>query len=252
MLSILGYLKKDDYDLLAVVHGETSTGMLNHLDGLSKLCREKDLLFLVDAVSTLGGVELSVDDLGIDLCVSASQKALGSIPGLSTISVSDKAWKQIKREEEIQGWYLNLRTWQRYEREWGDWHPFPMTMPVHLFFALNKALDNILDEGLENCWERHKRIAHLICSKLKNMGISTFIKAKKHLLPTVTSAVLPGDYESESLQKYLREEYGILIALGVGTLRTKVFRIGHMAYSAQEHIVNRVILGISGFLNTHT
>jgi len=104
------YLKKGDYDLLAVVHGETSTGMINHLEGLSKICEAKDILFVVDAVSTLGGVELSVDELGIDFCISASQKALGSIPGLATVSISDKGWKSMAKEEDIPGWYLNLKT----------------------------------------------------------------------------------------------------------------------------------------------
>jgi len=245
---VKNYLEKENFDLLAVVHGETSTGMLNHLDDLSKLCKENDILFVVDAVSTLGGVELSVDLLGIDFCISASQKALGSIPGLATISISDKGWERMTEEENIPGWYLNLRTWARYQKEWGNWHPYPVTLPVHLFFALNKAFDILLEEGLKERWLRHKRIANNLRTGLENLGISLFVKGKEYCLPTVTSAVLPGNLTSENLQNYLRENYGILIAGGVGPLRERVFRIGHMAYSAQDYLINRVISGIENFI----
>ena len=244
-------LKNNKYDLLAVVHGETSTGMLNHLEDLSQLCKKKDILFVVDAISTLGGVELSVDKLGIDFCISASQKALGSIPGLSTISISPNAWEKISKEEDIPGWYFNLRTWQHYEKEWADWHPFPVTLPVHLFYTLNKAFDIILKEGLEQRWARHREVADMLCAALKKAGVSLFIKEKRSLLPTVTSAVLPGEMTSEDLQKYLKEEYGILIAGGVGPLRKRVFRVGHMAYSAQEYLIKRVISGINSFMNSN-
>ena len=245
---VKNYLEKDNYDLLAVVHGETSTGMINHLEGLSKICKAKDILFVVDAVSTLGGVELSVDELGIDFCISASQKALGSIPGLATVSISDKGWKSMAKEEDIPGWYLNLKTWAHYEKEWGDWHPFPVTLPVHLFFALNKSFDIILEEGLEKRWQRHKNIAAILQNGLAKLGISPFIKDKDLYLPTVTSAILPGTLSSEDLQNYMRNNYRILIAGGVGPLRKKVFRVGHMAYSAQEALINRVLSGIENFI----
>ncbi|MEA3313280.1 MAG: aminotransferase class V-fold PLP-dependent enzyme, partial [Caldisericota bacterium] len=228
--------------------GETSTGMLNPLEGLSKICKEKGILFVVDAVSTLGGVELAIDALNIDFCVSASQKALGSIPGLATISISDNGWKSMAKEEDIPGWYLNLKTWARYEKEWGDWHPFPITLPVHLFFALNKALDIILEEGLEKRWLRHKNVATMLHEGLAKLGISPFVKDKELYLPTVTSAILPGTLTSEELQNYLRNNYRILIAGGVGPLRNKVFRVGHMAYSAQEPLINRVLSGIENFI----
>lgn len=245
---VKNYLQKNKVELLAVVHGETSTGMLNHLEELSQICQEYNLLFIVDAVSSLGGVNLSVDQLGIDFCISASQKALGSIPGLSTISISSKGWERMLPEKDISSWYLNLRTWQRYEKEWGDWHPYPVTLPVHLFYALNKAFDIILDEGLEQRWKRHKRISDMVSDSLKELGIALFIQDKHYILPTVTSAVLPEEKTSEDLQRYLRDGYGILIAGGVGTLRKKVFRIGHMAYSAQEYLVKRVISAIADFM----
>ena len=151
--------RKKKYDLLAVVHGETSTGMLNHLEEVSQLCSKREMLFLVDAISSLGGTDLSVDKLGIDFCISASQKALGSIPGLSTISISAQDGKNGSGRKYSAG-TLILKL-KRYEKEWADWHPFPITLPVHLFYALNKAFDKILEEGLEQRWAGIKRL--LIC-----------------------------------------------------------------------------------------
>ena len=245
---IKDYLKKNKTDLLAVVHGETSVGMLNPLEDLSELCQENNLLFIVDAVSTLGGVNLPVDKLGIDFCISASQKALGSIPGLSTVSISQKGWNSIPSENNIPVWYFNFRTWQRYEQEWGDWHPFPITLPVHLFFALGKALDIILEEGLEQRFARHKRIMQLFSASLEDMSISLFIKEKKYLLPTATAGVLPETKTSKELQDFLKDKYNILIAGGVGPTKKHFFRVGHMAYSANEYLLNRVILAIKEFI----
>ncbi|MBD3306695.1 aminotransferase class V-fold PLP-dependent enzyme [candidate division KSB3 bacterium] len=243
-------LNEDDYDLLAVVHGETSTGMMNPLDDLAALCRQKDLLFIVDAISSFGGVPLAVDAQGIDFCISASQKALGCLPGLATVSISQKGWDAMPPEDEIHSWYLNLRTWAYYEKAWGDWHPYPITLPVHLFYVLDKALELILQEGLEARWQRHQQVAEQLYQDLEALGISLFIEDKSYRLPTVTAGVLPEGFSSEGLQKFLREHYGIMVAGGVGPLRKSVFRIGHMGYSAQPWLVNRVVSAIRDYLHT--
>ncbi|HBY56408.1 MAG TPA: hypothetical protein DEG96_00855 [Candidatus Atribacteria bacterium] len=154
-------------------------------------------------------------------------------------------------ESDIPGWYLNLRTWQRYEKEWGDWHPFPITLPVHLFYALNKAFDIILEEGLKQRWTRHKKVAGILCDYLEDAGISLLVTDKDCLLPTVTSAVLPSPMKSEDLQKYMQARYGIIIAGGVRLLRKRVFRVGHIAYSANEFLINRVISGIDCFMKNN-
>ncbi len=241
-------VQREKPDLLAMVHGETSTGMLNPLEDIANVCQENKILFIVDAISTLGGAKLSVDKLKIDFCLSASQKALGSIPGLSTISVSPQGWKNISSEEKIPCWYFNLKTWQRYAEDWKDWHPFPITLPVHLFFALNKSLDFILEEGLEQRWLRHKNISKILHSALEEIGVSLLIKNKNYRLPTATSALLPNSLSSIELQNFLKNKYKILIAGGVGPLHEKVFRIGHMAYSAQEHFINRIMVGIKDYI----
>lgn len=241
-------LKARDYDLLAVVHGETSTGMLNNLPGLAELCKRRGLLFFVDAVSTLGGVPLEFDQWGIDFCVSASQKALGALPGLSTVAVSEKGWMSLAKEPDIKGWYLNLRTWDRFATEWGDWHPYPVTLPVHLLFALDKALELVVSEGLTARWARHDEVSRALHEGLRSMGIPLLIEEESNRLATTTAATLPEGLTSEGLQEHLKERFGILVAGGVGPLRKRVFRIGHMGYSAQQWIVNRAVAAIRDYL----
>lgn len=242
-------LAEHRHHFLAVVHGETSTGMVNHLSELSELCRKKDILFMVDAVSTLGGLPLDTDRLGIDYCVSASQKAIGALPGLATVAVSEKGWNALEAEEDIHSWYLNIRTWERYRLEWDDWHPYPVTLPIHLFFAFHKALDLLLEEGLEKSWERHRYISSIVQEGLLSMGIPLLIEEKENRLATTTAATLPEGYLSEDLQRFLRERLGILTAGGVGPTRKRVFRIGHMGYSAQEWLIRRVLLGVNHFMS---
>ena len=225
--------------------------MLNPLEELSSICSKREVIFVVDAVSTLGGVELSVDELGIDFCVSASQKALGCVPGLATVSISEKGWSNIKEERKIQGWYLNLQTWARYEKMWAEWHPYPVTLPVNIFYAFRKALKIILNEGLENRWKRHITIAEYLHKELEELGIELFIKNKKLRLSTVTAAMLPNGYLASDLIAFLKEKYGILIAGGVGDTNPRLFRIGHMDYSANKIFINRIIAGIKEFLQKH-
>lgn len=243
-------LRREHFDLLAMVHGETSTGMLNRLEPFAELCREQGTLFFVDAISTLGGVPLDMETLGIDFCVSATQKALGSLPGLASLAVSDRGFRALPEEEQIPSWYFNLRTWDRFAEEWGDWHPYPMTLPVHLFFAFDTALDLLLEEGLERRWTRHDEIRRCLEVQLLDAGITPFVREQSNRLATVTAATLPEGYVSADLLAYLREEHGILVAGGVGPLRKRIFRVGHMGYSAQEWMVNRVAAGIRSFLDT--
>jgi alanine-glyoxylate transaminase/serine-glyoxylate transaminase/serine-pyruvate transaminase len=164
------------------------------------------------------------------------------------VSVSERGFQAMPAEEQIHGWYLNLRTWAWYEKEWGDWHPYPITLPVNLYLALKKAMELVLEEGLEQAWERHRRVSGELQEALLELGISLFIASKEHRSYTVTGALLPEGLESEELQRFLRQHYGILIAGGVGPLRKRIFRVGHMGYSAQSWLVNRVVAGIERFL----
>jgi alanine-glyoxylate transaminase/serine-glyoxylate transaminase/serine-pyruvate transaminase len=111
----------------------TSTTILNPIEAIGGVIKDSGALFMVDAVSSLGGVHIEVDAWGIDLCPSASQKCLGATPGLAPVSISAKAWKMIDRSDaKAHGWYTNLQVWREYARDWGDWHPTPVTMPVSI------------------------------------------------------------------------------------------------------------------------
>ena len=242
-------LRQADFDLLAVVHGETSTGMLNELDPLSDLCRKYGLLFIVDAVSTLGGVPLNVDGQIIDFCISASQKALGAPPGLATVSISERGWQAMPAEQSIKSWYLNLKTWLYYCEDWADWHPYPVTLPVQLMFALGKALELIVEDGLPARWKLHQSSAEYVQAEFERMGISSLVADPCRRLPTVTAATLPEGLCSRELQRYLREKHRILVAGGVGQLQDKIFRIGQMGYSARPKLVGRVVSGVKEFLS---
>jgi alanine-glyoxylate transaminase/serine-glyoxylate transaminase/serine-pyruvate transaminase len=242
--------KKERYDLLAMVHGETSTGMLNQLTEVAAICRRQGLLFIVDAISTLGGSPLRMDDEGIDFCVSASQKAVGAPPGIAMVAVNARGWAAMPPEREIRGWYLNLRTWKSYGEEWGDWHPYPVTLPVSLLFCLNKALEILLREGLQERWRRHARVSEETQARLVRLGIAPFIDRPDCRLSTVTAAVLPSGLSSSDLQAFLQKRFGIFIAGGIGPLRQRIFRIGHMGYSAQSYLIARVLAGVRDFMES--
>jgi len=138
-----------DAKAVTVVHSETSTTVLNPIDEIGILLKDTPVLFIVDAVSALGGVPYEVDSWGIDLCASATQKCLGSIPGLAPVSVSKKAWEMIDRsDEKAHGWFTDLRIWRKFAVEWADWHPTPVTVSSNQVNALTVALEQLMAEGI--------------------------------------------------------------------------------------------------------
>ena len=143
--------------LAAVVHLETSTTIVNPIEEIGPLAARHGRVLMVDAVSSLGGMPVRMDEWGIGLCASASQKCLGAPPGLATVAVSPAAWSLIDRvENKGHGWYLNLRVWRQFATEWADWHPFPITMATNNVLALRAGLQGLLAEGLEHRMERYR------------------------------------------------------------------------------------------------
>jgi alanine-glyoxylate transaminase/serine-glyoxylate transaminase/serine-pyruvate transaminase len=132
-------LQKEHFEVVAAVHCETSTGVLNPIRELSKLCQHYGALFIVDAISSLAIESLKMDAWGIDLCVSASQKGLEAPPGLGLVAVGTKGWERVEQVNSP-GWYLNLKTWKDYEEKWGDWHPHPVTQAVNNIKALRLGM----------------------------------------------------------------------------------------------------------------
>jgi aspartate aminotransferase-like enzyme len=223
---------------MTLVHNETSTGVTNPVKELGDIAKEHGLLYLVDAVSSLGGIELRTDEWNIDFCITGSQKCLETPPGLAMMSVSDNAWKAMERRKEpIRGWYLNLQNLRRYMIMWADWHPHgPETMATSLFKGLRVALGKILEEGLENRWERHKRAGMAMRSAVRAMGLEPFAN-DQIASNTLTSVRIPQGVKGTDLLKVMEDEHGMLIAGGVGPTAGKIFRIGHMGATASANYI---------------
>jgi len=226
----------------AVVHCETSTGVLNPVRELAEICEQNDVLLIVDTISSLGGVEFCFDDWKIGICVSSTQKCLEVPPGLAPIAISPRAWEMIQKTQKP-GWYLNLQTWKRFTEEWGQWHPHPVTMPSGLVRALHLSLGKILTEGLEDRWQRHTRVARFFRQGLENLGLR-FVACGEYQSPTVTAVWAPQTLSAERLIQQLKEKHEIAIAGGLDELQGKIVRVGHMGPTAKLHAVVPVLLGI--------
>jgi len=232
---------------VALVHCETSTTILNPIAEIGKLVRENDRMLMVDAVSALGGIPYDMDDWGIDLCASATQKCLGAPPGLAPVAISQRAWAAIDRNSRRDhGWYTDLRVWRRYAQEWGDWHPTPVTMPTSIFKALDVALDLLLKEGIEARLGRFRKYALQLREGLKKAGMPIYT-ADSDLNPVLTAAYPPIGHSSGEIVGYLLKQYGIQISGGLGELKHTIFRIGHMSPVITSSDIDMLINALCAF-----
>ncbi len=222
-------LRETRFDAVAMVHCETSTGVLNPVEELAKVCLQHDVLFVVDAISSLGIELLPMDDWGVGICVSASQKGLESPPGLAVVAVGNAAWRWIDRAAGP-GWYLNLKVWREYTEKWGDWHPHPITQAVSNVRALRVGIERILREGLENRLQRHQEATAYLRRGLRDLGLAPFV-SDELASHGVTSVVGP-EGQVEELLTCVRDRHGILLAGTLGELRGRVFRVGHVGPAA--------------------
>lgn len=222
--------------LIAVVHAETSTGILQPLPELSEIAKEHDALFVVDAVTSLGGVELKVDDWGIDACYSGTQKALSCPPGLSPVTMSSRAEKVIaERKTKVQSWYLDLSMIQNY---WGQERVYHHTAPINMIYGLREALQIVLEEGLEARFKRHQQNSDAFVGGIEAMGLS-MIAPIGYRLPTLNAVRIPENVDDLKARAYLLDKYGIEIGGGLGDFKGKAWRIGFMGESSRR---NNVIL----------
>lgn len=217
--------------VLAVVHGETSTGVEQQLAGLSAACQDVDGFLVVDAVASLGGTALPVDELGIDVCYSGSQKCLSAPPGLAPITISDKALYFIEqRSTPVSSWYLDLVL---HARLWDTEHIYHHTTPVLNVYALREALRLALEEGLSARLARHRLHARALRAGLEAMGLRLFADPDHRLVP-VTTVLAPPNVSAAAVREVLLEEFSIEIAGGLGEYTDRMWRIGIMGHSAQR------------------
>ncbi len=232
--------------LVGCVHAETSTGVRQPLEPIAALAREADALFLVDAVTSLGGIPVELDKVGADACYSGTQKCMGAPPGLSPISVSPRALETLaNRKSPIPNWYYD---WNLLRAYYDDPHAYHHTVPVNLLFALREALAETMDEGLEARFARHCDVSAQLMTGLAELGIRPFAQ-EGFRLPTLNSVHIPASVTDEvAVRKRLLLEYGLEIGGGLGALKGKIWRIGTMGASATPRNVTLLLAALREIL----
>ena len=228
-------IAKKRYKLLAIVHGETSTGAAQTRVGeIAAAAHHYGALLVLDTVASLGGIPVDVDGWGVDICYSGSQKCLSAPPGLAPITVSPRAWEILeKRKTPVANWYLDLRGIWRY---WGDSPAYHHTGPANMVFALREALRLIVEEGLENRIVRHQTNAETLWDGLVEMGLPPCVPIE-YRMASLTTPQLPNGLDEAVIRKRLLEEYNVEIAGGFGPLAGRIWRIGLMGFSSRKENV---------------
>jgi len=220
--------------LLALVHAETSTGVLQPLTEASQLAKQYQALFVVDTVTSLGGHEVAVDDWGIDICYSGSQKCLSCPPGLAPFTVNQRALATLEaRTRKVPSWYLDLSLLSAY---WTTGRFYHHTAPICMIYALHEALALIAEEGLEARIQRHLRHGSALHAGLEAMGLRLHAQPG-YRLSVLTSVGIPPGVDDLRVRQRLLNEFGIEIGGGLGSLKGQVWRIGLMGHSSTEENV---------------
>jgi alanine-glyoxylate transaminase/serine-glyoxylate transaminase/serine-pyruvate transaminase len=221
--------------VIAVVHAETSTGVRSDIAELG--AGKGDALLLVDCVTSLGGIPVTVDEWGVDVAYSGSQKCLGVPPGLAPLTVSARARDRFV--ERSQSWYLDLRMIGEYVGA-GSGRKYHHTAPTAMITALHAGLGHVLSEGLDAAHERHAACGAALQDGLQELGFELFA-AEGHRLPQLTTAVLPAGADDAALRRALLERYGIEVGGGLGAYAGKMWRIGLMGHSARPRNVTLLL-----------
>ena len=222
-----------DAKILAFVHAETSTGARSDAKKLCALAQQHNCLTIVDAVTSLAGSELRVDEWGIDAIYSGSQKCLSAMPGISPISCGERAIHKItNRTTPVASWFLDLNLVMGY---WGKGakRAYHHTAPVNTLYGMHESLVMMCEEGLENAWARHQSSHETLKAGLEEMGISYLVKEEDRL-PQLNSVYVPEGVDEAAVRSTLLNDYNLEIGAGLGALAGKVWRIGLMGHTAQK------------------
>ena len=231
------FIRRERPRVVSYVQAETSTGVYQPGKGICEAAHEAGALVIADCVTSLGGMPVLVDETGIDIAYSCSQKGLGCPPGLSPITVSPRAWERIsKRTALLDTFYLDLRLLSGFYRERKYHHTASATM----FYALRESLAIVREEGIENRWERHRRNHEAFVAGAEAMGLPMHVAAG-HRLWTLHTPRVPAGVDDAKVRQRLLNELGIEIAGGFGQLAGKVFRIGLMGYSSTPENVATIL-----------
>ena len=231
-------LAKKSFKLVALVHAETSTGVLQPLDEIARAVHEQGSLLLVDTVTSLGGAPVRVDELGIDACYSGTQKCLSCPPGLSPLTLSERALETVrKRKTKVQSWYLDLSMIEKY---WGSERVYHHTAPVSMNYALHEALRLILEEGLESSWRRHRRVHEVFIGAMRKLEIEPAV-AESIRAPMINAIRIPEGTDDAKVRQRLYDEFNIEIGAGLGPLKGKIWRVGLMGHGARPENVELLV-----------
>jgi len=234
-----------DAKAIAFVHAETSTGTRSDVQALCGLAAKYDCLSIVDAVTSLGGIELEVDAWGIDAIYSGTQKCLSCVPGLSPVSFSERAALSIReRKSKVQSWFLDLNLVMGY---WGSdaKRSYHHTAPVNSLYALHESLLILQEEGLQNAWDRHALNHEALVAGLETLGLK-FVVDKEYRLPQLNAVSFPAFIDDASVRTALLNDYNLEIGSGLGALAGSVWRIGLMGFASNK---SNVLLCISALGN---
>jgi alanine-glyoxylate transaminase/serine-glyoxylate transaminase/serine-pyruvate transaminase len=222
-----------DAKILAFVHAETSTGAISDAKTLCKLAHDNDCITIVDAVTSLAGSELRVDEWEIDAIYSGTQKCLSAMPGISPISFNERALEKVKnRKTPVTSWFLDLNLVMGY---WGEGakRTYHHTAPVNTLYGLHESLVMLHDEGIENSWARHQKNHEILRDGLEAMGINFLVK-KEDRLPQLNSVLIPEGVDDAKVRATLLNDYNLEIGAGLGAYAGKVWRIGLMGHSSRK------------------
>ncbi len=229
--------REKNVKLIAVVYNETSTGVtVRELPEMARIARENNVLLMADAISILGGDYLPVDDWGIDISVTGSQKCLACPPGLAMISVSERAWQAIEKKKVKPPYYFDLTM----IRDFASKNATPFTPAVSLFYALNEALQIIREEGLENRYRRHATCAKAFYSGFEALGLTSYAREEVRS-NTVAAVRVPSGVEVGKVREVLRERYRVVVAGGLGKIQQLILRIGCMGIVSETEVLTTMM-----------
>ncbi len=231
-------LARNRYKLVALVHSETSTGACYPVREVAKLCAEYGALCLVDGVSSVGSLELDVDDMGIDLCVASSNKCLGSIMGLAMIAVSGKAFDAMENRTTLcQSYGLDLLRWRKMFFDSPPPRKWPVIPSTHLVFALREACRQALEEGMEARWQRHSRFAEATRQAVEAIGLSIYCD-RELASSSITAVTVPDGLVEGEILKRMREQHQVSVGGSMwGPTAGKLFRISHQGVQAGTELL---------------
>lgn len=236
-------LKETKYAIVAMVHSETSTGMLNPAKEVGTLVKENGALFIVDCVTSLGCVPVEMDEWGIDAVYSCSQKGLSCPPGFAPISFSARAEAKLNaRKAKVPNWYMDMSLLLKYWE--GAPRMYHHTMSSNMTYALYAGLELLLAEGLENSFARHRAMHEKLGKGLEAFGISFFLKPE-HRLPQINAVTIPAGVDDAAVRGRLLNEFQIEIGSGLGALAGKIWRIGLLGHAARPENVDRLLAALN-------